>query len=544
MTAPLFDANPLLFFDTRQYRFCDDDSLDDVVFSAHMSFIDLSGVHVPLGEDLSVHTFSVRARDVLLDKLRAVTSCEELVIGSSFKPNLAFSDILPLRFLAQTRSLRFTNQLPLDGIMGDNGYCYGVGDFLEACPRLEQLSLSASLDDVPQTAQNGWTRLLHLSVRALGTSRAAADFIGSLGDGTKECRIIMRDPRVFVYSDNVRQWLSAHPDSELLDWRPLVTLLPIRPAKRPLALTSLRCSLVGNSRDQSDIEYGDQLVAKTLVERYFEELPAWRSLASRSVRVAFIDTGVAIDALPTSTRARIVAARSFVPSELWFEDDSHHGTAVVTQCDAVSCSDSVRFIVAKAIDRGGIGDANRIAQAIRWSCNVGADVVNLSLGCAFENANLKSAIQEALDRNIVVTAAVGNDGMTSAERNILFPATMLGVIRVGGFGAHGQVHDRTAVNANDDPVRVHVHALCEVRGPVTPNAPRHRGSCERAWRGMSGTSFAAPQIAGIMALCISSGLYTRNSDSPATRVLDNIVCELNGTRRVVVSEALKLLAPQ
>ncbi len=118
--------------------------------------------------------------------------------------------------------------------------------------------------------------------------------------------------------------------------------------------------------------------------------------------------------------------------------------------------------MAKALNNDRNGDASAIAQAIDWAIAQGADVLNLSLGFRFEADEVSEAVRRALDAGKTVVAAVGNDGVYK-DRNILCPATVPGVVRVGGYDENGHLAGMSA--ANDDDDKAHVHALCSVFVP-------------------------------------------------------------------------------
>ncbi|WP_419168434.1 S8 family peptidase [Halobacteriovorax sp.] len=77
-----------------------------------------------------------------------------------------------------------------------------------------------------------------------------------------------------------------------------------------------------------------------------------------------------------------------------------------------------------------------IARAIAFAVNNGADVINLSLGIpkVIETPQLISAIDYALEKDVIVVAAAGNN---NKKKNI-FPCNYDGVICVGGIDIQGE----------------------------------------------------------------------------------------------------------
>jgi subtilisin family serine protease len=128
---------------------------------------------------------------------------------------------------------------------------------------------------------------------------------------------------------------------------------------------------------------------------------------------------------------------------------------------------------------GGLVDA--VAQSLAWLAREGVPVINISLvGPA--NVVLEGVIRTLLARDIVIVAAVGNDGPSARP---LYPASYDGVIGV------------TAVDARDK-------ALLEAgRGPqvdfAAPGADIMAALPQGGYGPVRGTSFAAPLVAGLIA---------------------------------------------
>lgn len=107
-----------------------------------------------------------------------------------------------------------------------------------------------------------------------------------------------------------------------------------------------------------------------------------------------------------------------------------------------------------------------------------ADVANMSLGGAVYSLALQDAINFALDRNVVVVAAMGN---TSNEA-IRYPAAYQGVIAVGATDAHD---DKTDFSTTGEHISVAAPGY-DIFSAYSQN--------RIAWS--SGTSMATPHVAG------------------------------------------------
>lgn len=150
---------------------------------------------------------------------------------------------------------------------------------------------------------------------------------------------------------------------------------------------------------------------------------AWRkTTGSTDVVVAVIDTG--IDASHEDfDETAFVRGYDFVNDKIIRpganSDDNGHGTLVAgviaatpnNKIGITGASPSVSLMSVKALNARGSGSASRIAQAIVWAADNGADVINMSLGgIGFaHDSTLANAIEYAFSKNVVILSAAGND---------------------------------------------------------------------------------------------------------------------------------------
>lgn len=233
----------------------------------------------------------------------------------------------------------------------------------------------------------------------------------------------------------------------------------------------------------------------------------------RTVRVAVIDTG-----LPAHRRAGDgwldlrrtlddVDQLDVLPSgsDGHLDFQAGHGTFVAGIVQRVAPTADVRMY--RAADTDGFAADDDIADAVRAAYDDGADIISLSLGGQTDDDQAPPAMQQAVadvladdDHEVVVIAAAGNFGTTRA----CWPAKLDGVVAVAGLTANLE----PAPWSSRGP-HVRFSAVAEgirstfVTGresPVFDPEPEEFG--DDAWAMWSGTSFAAPQIAGAVArLC-------------------------------------------
>lgn len=161
---------------------------------------------------------------------------------------------------------------------------------------------------------------------------------------------------------------------------------------------------------------------------------------------------------------------------------SNHGSAVAS----LLASAGVRTIYVADVygtDAAG-GNALAIARGLDWLLGRGTKVVSISL-VGPQNALLARAVAAAQRRGAVIVAAVGNDGPAAPPS---YPASYPGVLAI------------TAVDGHD-------HALIEAGRALhldyaAPGADMLAEDARGRWRGVRGTSFAAPLAAARAAAAI------------------------------------------
>lgn len=216
--------------------------------------------------------------------------------------------------------------------------------------------------------------------------------------------------------------------------------------------------------------------------------------------------------------------------------------------DLLGASPGARLIVAKVCNEEQC-DNSKIAAAIAWAADQGADIISLSLGGAgglnqlqeagfFEDA-ITREINDAIEEGIVVVAAAGNAG-TEAD-DVAFPAVIQGVIAVGAitdglrvatFSNHG---DATANQCRDQfPLppqgRCSPHQKPEIMAPGTDILSAWTGSL---YVRASGTSQATPFVSAAIALMLEDGPAPsdREGVEQLKRVLRTTATPLDGQTR-------------
>ncbi|MCV7347303.1 type VII secretion-associated serine protease mycosin [Mycolicibacterium rhodesiae] len=260
----------------------------------------------------------------------------------------------------------------------------------------------------------------------------------------------------------------------------------------------------------------------------FDATAVWRLTRGAGQRVAVIDTGIAAHRrLPD-----VVAGGDYVSTGDGRQDCDGHGTVVAGIIAAApDQTDRTGFtgIAPEATligirqssnkfgpvaDPGdlGFGDVSTLAMAVRTAADMGASVINISsVACAessLDDRALGAALSYAVDvkDSVVVVAAgnVGGDGQCPAQNTTAQPSVIASpawyddyVLTVGSVGPDGAPSE---FSLNGPWVDVaapgeNIVSLDPDGDGVINALPTPAGQAS-----MSGTSYAAPIVAGVVAL--------------------------------------------
>lgn len=168
-----------------------------------------------------------------------------------------------------------------------------------------------------------------------------------------------------------------------------------------------------------------------------------------------------------------------------------------------------RVMVLKALNAFGHSRASFIAHAVRYAADNGARVVNLSVGGPGLTGIERDAIAYARGKGVLVVVASGNDGVNVEEYGLAASDQVLTVAATGlddehpNFSNWGPAVDLAAPGA--DVLSLRARRTDTVRGiPDVPytDGEAYVGADKRYYR-VSGTSFAAPIVAGVASLVLS-----------------------------------------
>jgi subtilisin family serine protease len=257
------------------------------------------------------------------------------------------------------------------------------------------------------------------------------------------------------------------------------------------------CSILVGATTATSAALGGAATASPRWERtatHIDDVPAWVKDAAAAITIAVVDTGADVSSPSISAKAPLTF--SVATGSAAVTDRVGHGTFVASLAAGSAASGGMegfggqaRLMVVKADRRtASFSDADE-ARAIVWAVDHGARVVNLSLAGTTTSPVERAAIRYAVHHGALLVAAAGNTGVEGNART--FPASLLGKsgLVVGAATPAGSRAPFSTALPQLDVLAPGVDVLGELPSLA---APRYGLG--------SGTSYAAPQVAGAAAL--------------------------------------------
>ncbi len=214
----------------------------------------------------------------------------------------------------------------------------------------------------------------------------------------------------------------------------------------------------------------------------------------KRVTVAVIDTG--IKSGHPDLAGQVVGGYNAIEDtekDGSWEDDNGHGTHVAGTIGAkrdgrgvVGVAPKVKLYGVKVLDSEGSGTLSDVIKGVIWAANNDMQVANMSLGSPSPSEMLHRAVRYAAARSVVVVAAAGNSGAA-----VGYPGAYPETIAVAAMDWEDKITD---FSSRGDAVDFIAPGLFVVSTWLNNNTVS-----------LSGTSMAAPHVAGLAALAVAKG---------------------------------------
>lgn len=222
-----------------------------------------------------------------------------------------------------------------------------------------------------------------------------------------------------------------------------------------------------------------------------------RGRYGEGVTIAVIDTGTDINHL--DLKDRIVGVKNFTSDDKYNQgnvtDYVGHGTSVAgiiaSSGKITGVAPKCNLLILKALTRSG-GKTVWVTDAINYAISQGVDIISMSLGSSNKDANMYMAIKKAINKNIMVVCACGNNGDNNVNTDELnYPASYNECISVGSI-SYSRRYSRFSASNKEVDLATFGEGL-NGRGVLSA----YPGGL---YKEQKGTSFSAPFVSGALAL--------------------------------------------
>ena len=235
----------------------------------------------------------------------------------------------------------------------------------------------------------------------------------------------------------------------------------------------------------------------------------WSKTSGTGIKIAIIDTGIQTD--HADLAPNITTGYDFVNEDTNAYDDNGHGTHVAgivaaTQNSAgtIGASYTAKLMPVKVLNSSGYGYISDVAEGIYYAANNGARIINLSLGIPTDSYTLKTAVNYAANKGVLIVAAAGNESGAPCA----YPAAYSSVICVVATDSNNKLANFSNVGG-------------ELAAPGVYNYSTFLGG---TYKYLSGTSMSTPHVVGAAATIMS--LCTECSTSEVRKVLQDTAVDL------------------
>lgn len=215
-----------------------------------------------------------------------------------------------------------------------------------------------------------------------------------------------------------------------------------------------------------------------------------KGYTGKDITIAIIDTGCSSH---DDLNKNIIGGRNFTTEDDTnnYNDYNGHGShvagIVASNGHIKGVAPDSKLLILKVLESNGNGNLENVVNAINYAIDQKVNIINLSLGCKVDIPELHSAIKRAVNNNVMVCCAIGNEGDNGANTNeIDYPAYYPEVISVGAI-------DNSRLSATFSNSNI----FCDCVAPGVNVISTHLNN---GYVGLDGTSMSTPHVVGAIAL--------------------------------------------
>lgn len=231
---------------------------------------------------------------------------------------------------------------------------------------------------------------------------------------------------------------------------------------------------------------------------------ARNNINSINADIAVLDTGIDLDHEDLNVYQQV----SFIPNTNSADDDHGHGTHIAgiaaakdNSLGTVGIAPGARLWAVKVLEGTGIGDMSTLVKGLDYVAENAdqIDVAVMSLGCECKSNALDIAVNNVVDLGVTLVVAAGNDGTNA---NTFSPANNPNVITVSAIvdtdGKCGGNGHSTSYGQDDTLAKFSNYGdIVDISAPGVEIFSTYKSN---SYTSLSGTSMAAPHVAGAAAL--------------------------------------------
>lgn len=252
---------------------------------------------------------------------------------------------------------------------------------------------------------------------------------------------------------------------------------------------------------------GDEYASSWGVSHIGSQIVHDDGINGTGIKIAIIDTG--IDYTHDDLDDNYMGGYDFVFTDNDPFDDSYngHGTHVAGIVAAekngigvVGVAPNVSLYAVKVLAGSGNGDVSWIISGIEWAEDNNMDIAVMSLGGNIYSQALEEACDSASLSGVLLVASAGN----TYGGDVTYPARFDSVIAVTATDQNDQIASLSAIGPEVELAApgVDIYSTIGSRNIIT----------DEKYLTLSGTSMAAPHVAGTAALIMAAGPLDINND--------------------------------